>query len=117
MEKIRAWLGTGPRASSVAQVTEVRKELASELGEKARIKEPEVEKMFLNVLGMKKGDPMMEVARGELKALGITTELTKGPLIFKTKGKSKGAGGDSVWIPQALQATSTYPFLHRSIDA
>ena len=117
MEKIRAWLGTGPRASSVAQVTEVRKELATELGEKARIKEPEVEKMFLNVLGMKKGDPMMEVARGELKALGITTELTKGPLIFKTKGKARGAGGDSKWIPQALQATSTYPFLHRAIDA
>ena len=88
MEKIRAWLGTGPRASSVAQVTEVRKELASELADKARIKEPDPEKMFINVLGGRKGDVKLEMARGELRELGIATEMTKGPLIFKTKGKS-----------------------------
>ena len=32
------------------------------------------------------------LARGGLTELGIMTEMTKGPLIFKTKGKSKGAG-------------------------
>ena len=117
MEKLRAWLGTGVRASTVARVTEVRKELASELTDKARIKEPDVEKMFINVLGGPKGDSSLEVARGELRELGIMTELTKGPLIFKTKGKSKGGGQDSKWYPQPLQVSSTYAFLHRSIDA
>ena len=38
-------------------------------------------------------------------------------MIFKTKGKSKGARQDSVWYPQPLQVSSTYTFLHRSIDA
>ena len=103
MEKIRAWLGMGPRASSVAQVTEVRKELASELADKARIKEPDPEKMFINVLGGRKGDAKLEMARGELRELRIATEMTKGPLIFKTKGRSKGACQDSVWYPQPLQ--------------
>ena len=117
MEKLRAWLSTGARATTVAAVTEVRKELASELADKARMKEPDAEKMFINVLGGKKGDPSLEVARGELKELGIATELTKGPLVCKTKGKTKGAGQDSKWYPQPLQVSSTYSFLHRSIDA
>ena len=69
-------------------MTEVRKELASELADKARIKEPDPEKMFINVLGGRKGDVKLEMARGELRELGIATEMTKGPLIFKTKGKS-----------------------------
>ena len=117
MEKIRAWLGTGTRSSAVAQVKEVRKELASELADKARIKEPDPEKMFINELGGRKGDVSLETARRELRELGIVTELTRGPLIFKTKGKSKGARQDSVWYPQPLQVSSTYTFLHRSIDA
>ena len=63
----------------------------SELADKARVKEPDAEKMFvINVLGGRKGDPSLEVARGELKELGIATELTKGPLVCKTKGKTKG---------------------------
>ena len=95
----------------------MRKELASELADKARIKEPDPEKMFINVLGGRKGDSKLEVARSELSELGITTELTKGPLVMKTKGKTKGAGQDSVWYPQPLQVSSTYAFLHRSIDA
>ena len=52
------------------------------------IKEPDPEKMFINVLGGRKGDVKLEMARGELRELGIATEMTKGPLIFKTKGKS-----------------------------
>ena len=59
------------------------------------MKEPDAEKMFINVLGGKKGDPSLEVARGELKELGIATELTKGPLVCRTKGKTKGGGQDS----------------------
>ena len=117
MERLRAWLGTGARASTVAQVTEVRKELASELADKARVKEPDAEKMFINVLGGKKSDARLEVARGELLELGIVTEITKGPLVFKTKGKTKGGVQDSRWYPQPLQVASTYAFLHRSIDA
>ena len=117
MEKLRAWLGTGPRASTVTKVTEVRKELSSELADKARVKEPDVEKMFINVLGGRKNDSSLEVARSELRELGIETELTKGPLVCKTKGKTKKGGGqDSRWYPQPLQVSSTYTFLHRAID-
>ena len=58
-------------------MTEVRKELASELADKARIKEPDPEKMFINVLGGRKGDVKLETARDELRELGIATELTK----------------------------------------
>ena len=67
------------------------------------IKEPDPEKMFINVLGGRKGDAKLEMARGELRELRIATEMTKGPLIFKTKGRSKGACQDSVWYPQPLQ--------------
>ena len=41
----------------------------TELADKARIKEPDPEKMFINVLGGRKGDSKLEVARGELSEL------------------------------------------------
>ena len=117
MSNLRAWLGTGPRATSVAQVTAVRKELLSELAEKARIKQPDAEKMFINVHGGPKMDPELAKVREELSQLGIMTLRTKGPLVFKTKGKTKGAHPKSVWYPQPLQVSSTYAFMHKSIDA
>ena len=117
MGKLKAWLGAGDRASKVARVTAVRAALGSELADKARIKEPKVEKMFLNVMGGAKQDPELELARAELRALGIESEITKGPLIWKTRGKTKGEVQDSVRYPQPLQVSSTYPFLHRTIDA
>ena len=55
----------------------MRKELASELADKARVKEPDADKMFINVLGGKKGDPSLEVARGELKELGTKSKLSR----------------------------------------
>ena len=61
--------------------------------------------------------PELAKAREELGRLGIMTICTKGPLIYKTKGKTKGANQRSVWYPQPLQVSSTYSFLHRSIDA
>ena len=62
-------------------------------------------------------DTELAIARGELEDLGIEAEITKGPLIFKTRGKTKGTTKDSVWYPQPLQVSSTYAFLHRVIDA
>ena len=117
MSNLRAWLGTGTRATSVARVTEVRQALGSELADKARSKEPKVEKMFINVLGGSKADPELKVAKDELRKLGIESNIAKGPLIFKTRGKTKGAMQDSVFYPQPLQVSSTYASLHRAIDA
>jgi len=117
LANIRAWLGTGSRATSIEAVTAVRQALGSELADKVRVKEPKVEKMFMNVLGGAKADPRLQKARAELRALGIESEIAKGPLIFKTRGKTKGAVQDSVFYPQPLQVASTYASLHRAIDA
>ena len=117
MSNLRAWLGAGARATTVARVTEVRQELGSELSDKARSKEPKVEKMFINVLGGSKADPELKAAKAELRKLGIESNIAKGPLIFKTRGKTKGAMQDSVFYPQPLQVSSTYASLHRAIDA
>ena len=114
---LKAWLGTGAKASSVEAVTSVRQALGSELADKVRVKEPKVEKMFMNVLGGAKTDPRLQKAKAELRALGIASEIAKGPLIFKTRGKTKGAVQDSVVYPQPLQVSSTYASLHRAIDA
>ena len=57
-------------------------------------------------------------ARDELRALGISTVLTQGPLVYKTRGKTKGAvTKDSMWYPQPMQVSSTYAFLHKATDA
>ena len=117
MSNLRAWLGAGARATTVARVTEVRQALGSELSDKARSKEPKVEKMFINVLGGSKADPELKAAKAELRKLGIESNIAKGPLIFKTRGKTKGAMQDSVFYPQPLQVSSTYASLHRAIDA
>ena len=115
MDAIRRWLG-GAGATKIARVREVATALLSEFADKVRVKEPDAEKMFVNVMGGKKGDPELKLAREELARAGIGTELTKGPLVFKTRGKTKGARKDSVWYPQPLQVASTYAFLHRVLD-
>ena len=117
MDRIRAWLGTGAAATSVERVSRVSTALLCELADKARAREPVASKMFMNVLGGAKADPELARARSELRELGIETELTKAPLIFKTRGKTRGSVKDSVWYPQPLQVSSTYSFLHRTIDA
>ena len=117
MDRIRAWLGNGDAATSVERVSRVSTALLSELADKARVREPVAAKMFMNVLGGAKADPELARARHELRDLGIETELTKAPLIFKTRGKTRGAVKDSVWYPQPMQVSSTYSFLHRTIDA
>ena len=118
MGKLREWLGTGARATGVKRVTAVRKALGSELADKARVTEPVAEKMFMNVAEGARADPELARARDELRALGISTVLTQGPLIYKTRGKTKGAvPKDSVWYPQPMQVSSTYAFLHKATDA
>ena len=102
--------------SKVSRVREVASALRSEFLAKERIKEPDPEKMFVNVIGGAKSDPELARAREELAALGVHAELTKGPLVFKTHGKTKGAEKNSVWYPQPLQVASTYTFLHKVID-
>lgn len=118
MGKLREWLGTGARATGVKRVTAVRKALGSELADKARVTEPVAEKMFMNVAEGARADPELARARDELRALGISTVLTQGPLVYKTRGKTKGAvTKDSVWYPQPMQVSSTYAFLHKATDA
>ena len=69
-----------------------------------RVKESDAEKMFVNVMGGKKDDPELKLAREELARAGIGTELTKGPLIFKTRGKTKHEGREERLhlVPAAL---------------
>ena len=120
MDALRRWLGPGDGATSIAQVRRVAAALKTELAEKARITKPEVEKMFLNVIGGSRADEALDAAQAELLRAGIESTITRGPLIMKTKGKTQGnarGGKDSIWIPQPLQSGSTYDFLHRVMDA
>ena len=78
--------------------------------------------MFINVSGGPRDGPAQERAMTELKELGFACELTPGPLMLKTMGKTKKAKGsterqDSLLLPMPLLGGSTYTFLHRAIGA
>ena len=116
MRPVQEWLGPGSRKTEIAQVAEIARPLKTELAAKARIAQPTEDKMFINVACGTKSSTLLEQVRQELEARGIISAMTKGPLVMKTVGKTKGAEPDSITIPMALQGGSTYAFLHRVID-
>ena len=90
--------------------------LAAELTRKARVKEPKGDAMFLNVAHGAKDGLTLARAKAELIELGLPCTVTPGPLLMKTVGKTGGAENDSLWIAMPILPTSTYAFLHKTID-